>query len=87
VAKSVRITLGPKGRNVVLEKKYGAPTVTNDGITSTGAPWSPVRQGAAPLELDVHRSEDQIVVEASMPGFRPEAKLGSGLPNASAGVQ
>jgi chaperonin GroEL len=33
VAKSVRITLGPKGRNVVLEKKYGAPTVTNDGVT------------------------------------------------------
>src|SRR2546429_3200670 len=33
VARSVRITLGPKGRNVVLEKKYGAPTVTNDGVT------------------------------------------------------
>src|SRR3979411_1116579 len=32
-AKSVRITLGPKGRNVVLEKKFGAPTVTNDGVT------------------------------------------------------
>ena len=30
VARSVRITLGPKGRNVFLEKKYGAPTVTND---------------------------------------------------------
>jgi HSP20 family protein len=37
-----------------------------------GAPWSPVRQGAAPLALDVHRSEDQIVVEASVPGFKPE---------------
>ncbi|HEX4215931.1 MAG TPA: chaperonin GroEL [Candidatus Dormibacteraeota bacterium] len=33
VANSVRITLGPKGRNVVLEKKFGAPTVTNDGVT------------------------------------------------------
>src|SRR3989454_3518551 len=33
IAHSVRITLGPKGRNVVLEKKYGAPTVTNDGVT------------------------------------------------------
>src|SRR5881398_1419063 len=33
VAHSVRITLGPKGRNVVLEKKFGAPTVTNDGVT------------------------------------------------------
>src|SRR5947208_17006514 len=33
VAHTVRITIGPKGRNVVLEKKYGAPTVTNDGVT------------------------------------------------------
>src|SRR5919108_1182076 len=33
VARSVRITLGPKGRNVILEKKYGAPTVTNDGVS------------------------------------------------------
>ncbi len=33
VAESVRITIGPKGRNVVLEKKFGAPTVTNDGVT------------------------------------------------------
>ncbi|HYY73499.1 MAG TPA: chaperonin GroEL [Solirubrobacterales bacterium] len=33
VGDSVRITLGPRGRNVVLEKKFGAPTVTNDGVT------------------------------------------------------
>jgi chaperonin GroEL len=33
VAQAVRITLGPKGRNVVLEKKFGPPTVTNDGVT------------------------------------------------------
>jgi chaperonin GroEL len=33
VAHTVRITIGPKGRNVVLEKKFGAPTVTNDGVT------------------------------------------------------
>ncbi|MBP8717634.1 MAG: chaperonin GroEL [Candidatus Atribacteria bacterium] len=33
LAESVRITLGPKGRNVVLEKKYGSPTITNDGVT------------------------------------------------------
>ncbi len=30
---AVRLTMGPKGRNVVLEKKYGAPTITNDGVT------------------------------------------------------
>jgi chaperonin GroEL len=33
VANSVRITLGPKGRNVVLDKKFGSPTITNDGVT------------------------------------------------------
>jgi chaperonin GroEL len=33
LADAVKITLGPKGRNVVLDKKYGAPTITNDGVT------------------------------------------------------
>ncbi len=33
LANAVKVTLGPKGRNVVLDKKYGAPTVTNDGVT------------------------------------------------------
>ena len=33
VADAVKVTLGPKGRNVVLEKKFGAPTITNDGVT------------------------------------------------------
>ncbi len=33
LADTVKITLGPKGRNVVLAKKYGAPTITNDGVT------------------------------------------------------
>jgi len=33
IADAVKVTIGPKGRNVVLEKKYGAPTITNDGVT------------------------------------------------------
>ncbi|MBI4497535.1 MAG: chaperonin GroEL, partial [Chloroflexi bacterium] len=33
LADAVKITLGPKGRNVVLDKKWGAPTITNDGVT------------------------------------------------------
>jgi len=33
LADTVKITLGPKGRNVVLEKKYGSPVITNDGVT------------------------------------------------------
>src|SRR5579871_6451973 len=33
LADAVKVTLGPKGRNVVLDKKFGAPTITNDGVT------------------------------------------------------
>src|SRR4029450_8634177 len=33
LANAVKVTLGPKGRNVVLEKKYGAPLITKDGVT------------------------------------------------------
>ncbi len=33
LADTVKVTLGPKGRNVILEKKFGAPLITNDGVT------------------------------------------------------
>lgn len=33
LANAVKVTLGPKGRYVVLDKKFGSPTVTNDGVT------------------------------------------------------
>jgi chaperonin GroEL len=33
LADAVRVTLGPKGRNVVLDKKFGSPTITKDGVT------------------------------------------------------
>ena len=33
LADAVKVTLGPKGRNVVLDKKFGAPTITNDGVS------------------------------------------------------
>ena len=33
LANTVKVTLGPKGRNVVLDKKFGAPLITNDGVT------------------------------------------------------
>ena len=33
LADAVRVTLGPKGRNVVLDKQWGAPTITNDGVS------------------------------------------------------
>ncbi|MDD4203199.1 MAG: TCP-1/cpn60 chaperonin family protein, partial [Candidatus Omnitrophica bacterium] len=33
LAKAVKVTLGPKGRNVVIDKKFGSPTITKDGVT------------------------------------------------------
>ena len=33
LANTVRVTIGPKGRNVVLDKQFGAPLITNDGVT------------------------------------------------------
>jgi len=33
LADAVKVTLGPKGRNVVIEKKFGSPTITKDGVT------------------------------------------------------
>ena len=41
LADTVKITLGPKGRNVVLDKKFGAPLITNDGVTISDARCSP----------------------------------------------
>jgi len=35
LANAVKVTLGPKGRNVVLDKGFGAPTITKDGVTVT----------------------------------------------------
>ena len=40
LANAVRVTLGPKGRNVVIEKKFGAPTVTKDGVLMDSSLWS-----------------------------------------------
>src|SRR6478609_4098195 len=46
LANAVRITLGPKGRNVVLDKKWGAPTITNDGVsTAKVLAWTMVHEG------------------------------------------
>src|SRR6478752_2458403 len=46
LADAVKVTLGPKGRNVVLEKKWGAPTITNDGVsTATVLAQAMVREG------------------------------------------
>ena len=40
LADTVKVTIGPKGRNVVLDKKYGAPLITNDGVTIPMSTWA-----------------------------------------------
>ena len=56
LAETVKVTLGPKGRNVVLDKKFGAPTITNDGVSI-----------AREVELDDHFQNmgAQLVKEVS----------------------
>ena len=56
LADTVKITLGPKGRNVVLDKKYGSPLITNDGVTI-----------AKEVELqDAFETEIDLVTAASL---------------------
>jgi chaperonin GroEL (HSP60 family) len=39
LANAVKVTLGPKGRNVILDKKYGAPQITKDGVPNWSRRW------------------------------------------------
>src|SRR5919205_785892 len=71
VANAVKVTLGPKGRYVVLDKKFGAPTITNDGVTTaTLLAQTIVRQGlknvaagANPLALrrGIEKAVEEVV--------------------------
>ena len=45
LANAVKVTLGPKGRNVVLDKSYGAPRITKDGVTKLHLKKSPAGRG------------------------------------------
>src|ERR671921_746858 len=50
LADAVKVTLGPKGRNVVLEKKWGAPTITNDGVSIAEAMDKVGKEGVITVE-------------------------------------
>src|SRR4030095_12418 len=58
VANAVKVTLGPKGRYVVLDKKFGAPTITNDGVT--------IARGSE-VEEDVDDQGAQLVRQVAAP--------------------
>ena len=62
LADAVKVTLGPRGRNVVLEKKWGAPTITNDGVSIAKEieledPWEKI---GAELVKEVAKKTDDI---------------------------
>ncbi len=62
LADAVKVTLGPKGRNVVLEKKWGAPTITNDGVSIAKEieledPWEKI---GAELVKEVAKKTDDV---------------------------
>ena len=58
LADAVKVTLGPKGRYVVLDKKFGAPTITNDGVTNSPR----VAAGCTPSLT--HRSSAETIGQA-----------------------
>ena len=58
LADAVKVTIGPKGRNVVLDKKFGSPTITNDGVTiardielDDRRSWMTINGAAGPLRV------------------------------------
>ena len=72
LADAVRVTLGPKGRNVVLEKKWGAPTITNDGVSIAKEIEleDPYEKIGAELVKEVAKKTDDV---AAYPADGPEA--------------
>ena len=75
LADAVKVTLGPKGRNVVLEKKFGGPTITKDGVTV--AKEVELKDPLSPVVVDSLLSENK----AEFKQFREFAFLDSGGPN------
>ena len=63
LADAVRVTLGPKGRNVVLDKKWGAPTITNDGVSIAKEIEleDPFEKIGAELVKEVAKKTDDVV--------------------------
>jgi chaperonin GroEL len=89
LADAVRVTLGPKGRNVVLEKKWGAPTITNDGVSIAKEieledPWEKV---GAELVKEVAKKTDDVAGDGTTTAtVLAWAMVREGLRNVAAGA-
>jgi chaperonin GroEL len=89
LADAVRVTLGPKGRNVVLDKKWGSPTITNDGVSIAKEielehPWE--NMGAA-LVKEVAKKTDDVAGDGTTTAtVLAQALVREGLRNVAAGA-
>jgi len=89
LANAVRVTLGPKGRNVVLDKKWGAPTITNDGVTIAKEieledPWE--NMGAQLVKEVATKTNDVAGDGTTTATVLAQAMVKSGLQNVAAGA-
>jgi chaperonin GroEL len=89
LANAVKITLGPKGRNVVLEKKWGAPTITNDGVSIAKEIEleDPAENIGAELVKEVAKKTDDVAGDGTTTAtVLAQAMVHEGLRNVAAGA-
>jgi len=89
LANAVKITLGPKGRNVVLEKKWGAPTITNDGVSIAKEIEleDPLEKVGAELVKEVAKKTDDVAGDGTTTAtVLAQAIVKEGLRNVAAGA-
>jgi len=89
LADAVRVTLGPKGRNVVLDKKFGAPTITNDGVTIAKEIEleDPFENMGAQLVKEVATKTHDVAGDGTTSGtVLAQAMIREGLKNVTAGA-
>ena len=89
LADTVRITLGPKGRNVVLDKSYGAPTITNDGVTIAKEIElaDPYENMGAQLVKEVATKTNDVAGDGTTTAtLLAQAMIGEGMKNLAAGA-
>src|SRR3982751_3280421 len=89
LADTVKVTLGPRGRNVVLDKKYGSPTITNDGVTIAKEIElrDPFENMGAQLLKEVATKTDDVAGDGTTTAIvLAQAIVAEGLQNVSAGA-
>src|ERR1700733_12536298 len=89
LADTVKVTLGPKGRNVVLDAKWGAPTITNDGVSIAKAIEldDPYENIGAALVKEVAKKTDDVAGDGTTTAtVLAQALVHEGLRNVAAGA-